>query len=127
MLRHLSTVLISALLGSLVGTLIWTAIARDTGAADPVRFVAAFAAGTLWFTIPGAVALMAATFAFASRGLPQQQTAILLIVAGPLLGAAMLAMLPMDVMLLGAMFGGLTAASFVGTLWLLRAYPATSL
>jgi hypothetical protein len=126
MLRHLATVLISALTGSVVGTIIWTTIEGGTGAPDPVRFVAGFAAMTLWFTIPGAVMLMAATFALADRGLRQRQTAISLIAAGTVIGAAMLVLSSSYFMLLGAMFGGLTAAAFVGVLWLLRAYPAIS-
>ena len=113
-------------MGSVVGTIIWTAIEGGTGTTDLVRFIAGFSAMTLWFTIPGAVMLMAATFALAGRGLQQRHTAILVIVAGTLIGAAMLVLSSSYFMLLGAMFGGLTAASFVGVLWLLRAYPAIS-
>lgn len=93
MLRHLSIVLISALIGSLIGTFIWTAVEGGIVASDPVRSVAGLAAMTLWFTIPGAVMLMAVTFAFASRGVPQYQAAFLLIIAGTLMGAVMLALL----------------------------------
>jgi hypothetical protein len=69
---------------------------------------------------------MAVTFALASRGVPRHQAAILLIAIGTLMGAAMLALFSSYFMLIGAMFGGITAASFVGALWLLQAYPASS-
>jgi hypothetical protein len=126
MFRHLITVLISALVGSAVGTLIWTAIEGGIGVPNnPVRVAAGIAVATLWFTIPGAIALMAVTFAFANRGVSQPQAAILVIIIGTALGAAMLAFFSPSLMPIGAMFGGFTAALFVSTLWVLRAYPAT--
>jgi len=126
MLRHLLTVIVSALIGSTVGTLIWTVFEGGTGAVDPIKFSARLAVGTLWFTIPGAVLLMAATFALASRGHSQSQAAIVLLLLGALAGAAMLALFSPYFILLGAVFGALTAAAFVCIIWMFRAYPGSN-
>ena len=123
MVRHVSTVLLSALIGSLLGTLLLIAWEGGTGSINPAGFFLGFAATTMMFTVPGAILLMAMTFIFADRRLSQPQAAVLLVFAGTLAGAAILALLSMQPVLWGAIFGCLTAATFVSILSALRGYP----
>ena len=123
MVRHLSIVLLSALIGSILGTLLLIAWTGGTGSPNPARFFAAFAATTMMFTLPGAVLLMAVTFSLADRCLKQSHAAALVVIAGTVAGAAMLAFVSMQSVFWGAVFGCLTAAAFVSILSALRGYP----
>ena len=123
MVRHVWTVLLSALIGSLLGTLVLVLWEGGTGSVNPVRFFVGFAATMMMFTVPGAVLLMAVTFVLADRRLSQPQAAVLLVLAGTLAGAAMLALLSMQPVVWGAIFGCQTAATFVSILSALRGYP----
>ena len=123
MVRHVSTVLLSALIGSLLGTLLLVAWEGGTGSVNPVGFFVGFAATTMLFTVPGAILLMAVTLVLADRRLSQPQATVLLVLAGTLAGAAMLAFLSMQPVLWGAIFGCLTAATFVSILSALGGYP----
>jgi hypothetical protein len=123
--RQIATVLLSALIGSLLGTLVWVAFEGGTGAPNPVGFVAGFAVTTLMFTIPGAGILMALIWFLAVRGIPQSQAAFVVIVAGTIAGAGMLTLFPAYFMALGAVFGFLTAVTFVCVQWGLGVYAAS--
>src|SRR5687767_7954516 len=123
MARHLLVVLLSALIGSTLGTAIWFFLQGGTGASEPIRSLTGFAAGTLMFTVPGAVILMGATFVFADRNLSLSQAAYLTVAIGTLLGAGMMGLIAPTLTAAGAIFGGLTALAFVSLLKLIGAYP----
>lgn len=122
MLRHLSAVILSALIGSTLGTLIWAAWEGGTGDPNPVRFVAGFALFTMMFTIPGAIGLMYLALKLAERGLTLALASLPLAAAGTLGGAGMLAFSTPYFMALGALYGLLTAAAFVAALSVLKGY-----
>ena len=119
MVRLGSTVLLSAIVSSILGTLLLVAWEGGTGSINPAGFFVGFAATTMMFTVPGAILLMAMTFVLADRRLSQPQAAVVLLLAGTLAGAAMLALLSMVIW--GAIFGCLTAATFVSILTLFEA------
>jgi len=123
MLRHLSTVLISAVVGSLLGTVALLAVQGSTASPNPAQFLLGFGGATLVFTIPGAVLLMAATFRLAARPVRKSTAAVLLIIMGTVVGALMLSFTEQRFAPVGALFGSLTAFAFVSTLFGLRAYP----
>ena len=125
MVRHVTTVLVSALLGSLLGTLLLVVSEGGTGTPNPAGFIFGFTADTMMFTFPGAVLLMATTFLLAERRASQLQAAVLLVLSGALAGAAMLALIFFSIQfaLWGAMFGLTTATAFTCILWALRGYP----
>jgi hypothetical protein len=123
MVRHVLTVFFSAFIGSLLGTLLLVAWEGGTGSINPVSFFVGFAVTTMMFTVPGAILLMAMTFVLADRRLSEPQAAILLVIAGTLAGAAMLALFSMQPVIWGAIFGCLTAATFVSILSAFRGYP----
>lgn len=121
MLRHLSAVVLSGLLGSTLGTMLWVAWEGGTGAPSPIRFVVGFALFTSVFTLAGAVLLMYLALKFAERGLLACQASVLLLAVGTLAGAGMLVFFTPYFMALGALYGFLTALAFVAALNLLNA------
>ena len=126
MMRHVTVVLVSAVVGSFLATLVWVALEGQTGAIEPTQFIIGASAFTLMFTIPGTVLLMAATLSLADRNFRQANAAVLVVIIGILAGAAMLALFGSDAIPVGAMYGGITAAVFVLVLRVFKAYPARS-
>lgn len=113
MFKHLLAVVLSAVIGSTIGTLTWVAWEGGTGAPDPLRFVTGFALFTTMFTIPGAMLLMYLSFELADRRVTLPVRGLLLIALGSLVGAAILAFIAPSFIALGALFGFATAAAFV--------------
>lgn len=132
MLRHLSAVILSSLMGSILGTLVLIVLGGGTGAQSPIRFVAVFSLLTMLFTFPGAMLLMYLTLKLADRGLTQTHASLLLLVCGTVVGAGVLAFSGMQASfepgwaVAGALYGFLTAASFIAALRVLKGYPAQS-
>ena len=125
MLRHVLAVILSALFGSTLSTLLLIAWSGGTGAEDPIGFFVGFTLATLIFTIPGCVLLMYLTLSLAEAGWARRKTMTLLLFAGPIGGAAMSMLFGTLVALsLDAFYGVVTAATFVAALHLLRCYPA---
>jgi len=124
MLRHVLAVILSALFGSTLSTLLLIAWSGGTGAEDPIGFFVGFTLATLIFTIPGCLLLMYLTLSLAEAGWARGKT-MLLLFAGPIGGAAMSMLFGTLVALsLDAFYGVVTAATFVAALHLLRCYPA---
>ncbi len=124
MLKHLLVVILSALMGSTVGTLLWVAWEGGTGAPDPLGFITGFALATTIFTIPGAMLLMYLSFEFADRRVKLPVQCLLLLALGSLAGAAILAFIAPSFVALGALFGFATAVAFVGTMSGLGSFPS---
>lgn len=112
MWRYLLIVLLSAAMGSLGATALFAAVMGGTGAADPVRFVFAFALFTMMFTIPGAMMLVGLRAIVAERGLGRLPSGALVALFGALSGAAILAVI-LNNPALGALYGFSTAVSLM--------------
>ena len=125
MVRHVLAVILSALFGGTLSTLLLIAWSGGTGAEDPTGFFVGFTLATLIFTISGCVLLMYLTLSLAEAGWARRKTMTLLLFAGPIAGAAMSMLFGTLVALsLDAFYGLVTAATFVASLHLLRCYPA---
>lgn len=124
MLKHLLVVILSAVVGSTTGTLMWVAWEGGTGAPDPLRFVTGFALFTTMFTIPGAMLLMYLSFQLAERRVKLPVLCLLLLALGLLAGAAIMAFIAPSLVTFGALLGFATAVAFVATMSGLRAFPS---
>ena len=124
MLKHLSAVILSAVIGSTIGTLLWVAWEGGTGGPDPLGFVTGFALLTTMFTLPGAMLLMYLTFELADRGVKFPVLCPLLLALGTLAGAAILMFITPSLVALGAVFGFAEAVAFVATMIGLGSFPS---
>ena len=123
MLKHFLAVVLSAVIGSTIGTLMWVTWEGGTGDPNPLRFVTGFALFTTMFTIPGAMLLMYLSFQLAERRAKLPVLCLLLLALGLLAGAAIMAFIAPSLVALGALFGFATAVAFVATMSGLGAFP----
>ena len=124
MLRDLSAVTLSSLLGSVLGTLTWVAVEGGSGDPSPIHFVIGFALSTTLYTFPGAMLLMYFTIKLAGRGVNALEAFLLLLAGGTVAGAATLVFFPPNMIAIGALYGFVTAVAFIAALRVLKVYPA---
>lgn len=114
MWRLIITVLLSAALGSLAATTVWSFI-DGTGVPERPQFIVGFSAGTLVFTVPGALMLLGLQTILLGQGLRNPRAAFLIALAGALLGGAILSLLSPSLAtgVIGAFYGFATAVAFL--------------
>ena len=111
MARSVSTILLAAAFGSVVGTLGWSLLGGGTGSPDPARFVAGFSALAMMFTVPGAALIFALKPMLEENRVPRLVAGAMLILTGGTLGGLILGA-PTGSMQwgwIGALYGALTA------------------
>jgi hypothetical protein len=114
MWRLLLTLLAAGAVGSLIGTAGFILMVGWADAASFGGVVQAFAAGTMIFTVPGAMMLMGAHAFLRERGLTTMHRGALVVSLGAVAGALVFALISRSMAGLGALYGLATAFALLG-------------
>lgn len=109
MARYIVLVVLSALIGSGLATMMWVAWEGGTGAPNPVGFVMGMTLTTMLFTVPGAVMLMGLQAGLTERGIGVLWRNGLLLLFAALAGAAILSVWSFRLAALGSVYALSTA------------------
>lgn len=109
MLRYLTLVALSALIGSTIGTLLWVAWLGGTGAPNPARFIVSFMTFTLIFTFPGAMMLAGLRAVLTDRCVGARSSVFVVLLAAGFSGAAFAAVISLQIAVLGGVYALATA------------------
>jgi hypothetical protein len=109
MVRYIALVVLSALTGSGLATMMWVAWEGGTGAPNPSGFIIGMALTTMFFTVPGALMLtgLQATLKGRGGGLLLRHISLLLFAA--FAGAAIVSVLSFRLAALGSAYALTTA------------------
>jgi hypothetical protein len=109
MLRYLTLVALSALIGSALATLAWVAWLGGTGAPDPARFVIGFTISSLVFTFPGAIILAGLRAVVGERGVDARFSIVVVMLVAAVSGATIATMISLQLAALGSVYALATA------------------
>jgi hypothetical protein len=111
--RYLALVLLSALIGSGLATVMWVSWEGGTGAPNPVGFVIGFALFTTLFTLPGAVMLAGLQATLTRRGVGVLWRDCFVLLFAAFAGAAIVFVLSLRLAALGSVYALATALTLL--------------
>jgi hypothetical protein len=114
MWRSLLTLLLAAALASMVATAGFILLAGGTHIFEPTRFTLAITAGTMIFTVPGAIMLAGLQAILGKRGLGRGHRDALVALFAAVAGAAILMLISPKMVGVGAVYGLTTAVALIG-------------
>jgi hypothetical protein len=112
-LRYITLVALSALIGSALGTIVLIGWAGGTGASDSIRVTIGFALITMFFTCPGAVMLLGLQALLDERGFGLPGRDIFLLIFGAMAGAAIISLMAIHMAPLGSVYALSTAIALL--------------